>query len=142
MLANRLQINVDKTYYTVFSYRNDIVIPNVFLNNQIVPFTKTSKFLGIVIDNNLTFSQHYNYICNKISKNTGILNRIHHYLPKSALLSLYYSLIYPYLMYGVEIYYGNNKSNHVKLAICQKKAIRSINCAPYNSHTGIFFKMD
>ena len=43
-------------------------------------------------------------------------------------------------MYGVEIYYGNNKSNHVKLAISQKKAIRSINCAPYNSHTGILFK--
>ena len=114
-----------KTYR--ISYWNDIVIPNIFLNSQTVPFTKTSKFFGIVIDNNLTFSHHYNCICNKISENAGILNRIHHYLPKCAHLSLYYSLIYPHLMYGIEIYYGNNQCNHVKLALCQKKAIRSIN---------------
>ena len=59
------------------------------------------KYLGIYIDSNLNWAPHIQHIKSKISKNLGILFRLCHFLNLNTLKQIYYSLIYPYLHYGI-----------------------------------------
>ena len=59
------------------------------------------KYLGIYIDKNLNWAPHIQHINSKISKNLGILFRLRHFLTLNTLKQIYYSLIYPYLHYGI-----------------------------------------
>ena len=59
------------------------------------------KYLGVYIDKHLKWGQQINHIKSKISKNTGILNKLRYYVNLQMLKQLYYSLIYPYLNYGI-----------------------------------------
>ena len=56
------------------------------------------------------------------------------------MINLYKALIQPYLNYGIQIW-GNSKPTHLQKVIrIQKKAIRTIHGASYNSHTAPLFK--
>ena len=63
-------------------------------------------------------------------------------MPHSALLILYYTLVHPYLTYGIEAWYATYTNNTNKLFIMQKKSIRAINQLPYNEHTNAYFKQN
>ena len=75
-------------------------------------------------------------LANKISKYTGILNKLKHYLPIYTLRTLYFSMINSNLNYGILIW-GFSCQRLIKL---QKKAIRIISRSKYNAHTGPIFK--
>ena len=57
------------------------------------------KYLGMVVDDKLTRSQHADYISSKITHNIGILKRVRHFIPKESLLLIYHTLIEPYFRY-------------------------------------------
>ena len=69
-----------------------------------------------------------------------MLFRLNNILPLEALKILYTSLLIPHLLYGIEIWYGIHQYNNDRVFKLQKKAIRAINCLPYNSHTNDYFK--
>lgn len=78
-------------------------------------------------------------ICSKISKTTGILSRLKHFLPISILRTIYCSLIQSRLIYAITAWYSPcPELKH--LTILQKKAIRQVSSAHYNSHTIPLFK--
>ena len=56
-------------------------------------------FLNIEIDDKLKFNLHIKYICNKVSKNTGIMYRLKDDLATNPLNDLCYSFVYSYLNY-------------------------------------------
>ena len=85
---------------------------------------KVITFTTIIIDEKLSWSKHYNYIANKLSKAAGILCRIRHYINKKTLINLYYSFVYPYLKYGITAWGNQTKSIMRKLQIIQNKIIR------------------
>ena len=92
---------------------------------QIEIITQT-KFLGIVLDNGLTWKNHLLYLSQKLSKSIGILSRARRFLNKKTLLQLYYSFLYPYITY-CNIIWGN-APDYVLWPIfrAQKRAIRII----------------
>ena len=55
------------------------------------------KYLGVIIDHNLTFLPHIINLEVKLSRNVGILFKLNKYLPTSALITLYYALVHPFL---------------------------------------------
>lgn len=67
---NGLQLNIQKTKSMILrnKYRNVNIENNVLINNEIIENVSKYKYLGCIIDENLTFSEHYNYITNKIAK--------------------------------------------------------------------------
>ena len=142
LICNKIAINTDKTKYMIFSNRNVIHLPPIYIGSGLIQPITSAKFLGIHIDCNLTFSQHINYLCNKLSKNIGILYKMNKILPKHVLLTLYRSLILPYFSYGIEIYFNSAASNINKLVILQKKCIRAINNIGYFDHTLEYFRLD
>ena len=98
------------------------------------------KFLGIIIDKNLNWKNHIEYITNKISKNIALLGRLKHTFPKSILKNLYFSLVLPYLNYCNIIWASADKTSLNGMVILQKKAIRIISKAHYFAHSEPLFK--
>ena len=64
----------------------------------------STKFIGIYIDESLTWANHIKIIANKIAKNVGIIRKISHLLSTKILKSLYYTMINPYLFYSILFY--------------------------------------
>ena len=66
--------------------------------------TDSLKYLGVIIDHRLNWSHHITHVKNMVSKGIGIMYRARRYLTKSSLRKLYFSYIYPYLIYCIEIW--------------------------------------
>ena len=60
--SNKLTLNIKKTKSMVFKNKKKLKIPNPVMGKKNIDFVKNFKYLGIVIDNNLTFSDHINKI--------------------------------------------------------------------------------
>jgi len=97
--------------------------------------SRSYKLLGVLFDEQLNFKSHIDLICNKINKSIYCINRAKNFLSKKALKSLYFALVHPHLLYCINIYTCTAKSNLKRLISLQKKAIRTINHAPFNAHT-------
>jgi len=139
--ANRLTLNLDKTNFIVFKSHRKISPINITLEIKGVPITQveSTRFLGVYVDQHLTWKEHINYISQKIAKNIGIIARISYLLPITIRLQLYYSLVYPYLTYCNLIWASNYESRLHKLEILQKKAVRVIVGARRDAHTSPIF---
>ena len=103
--ANKLSLNIIKTHYMLFSNKK-VIQPNVTteINGQPITCVTKTKFLGVIIDNKLTWKEHISYICGKVAKGIGIISNVRKYLNKNTLLDLYYSFIYPYLTYCNQVW--------------------------------------
>ena len=85
-------------------------------NNNNVPETNSQKHQDVVLDNRLSFEDHFKIILNKINETIGLLRKRHNILPRSALLTIYKRFIRPHLDYGDIIYdQAYNASFHQKL---------------------------
>ena len=134
-LANRLSLSLDKTCFSVFGIRNDSVRSTVELRlgNMILKQVNCCKYLGIIIDNNLTWLEHINYIYNKIIKFTSIFYKIRHILPYKVLMTIYFAFVHSHLLYGIEIY-GNTYRGYLnKLIVLNNKLLRILQNAPRNT---------
>ena len=103
------------------------------LNSQEIQKVNKTKFLGIIIDQHLTWKSHIEYIATKISKTIGILCRIRFYINQALLKILYNNLIYPYLYYGNIVWANNYPTRLDKLLKLQKKALRVITFSLYKA---------
>jgi len=135
--ANKLSLNSEKTKAMLFCMpQKSVEYPNIYINEAKINFVKEFKFLGIVVDSTVKLKAHVDMISVKISKVVGILNKLKHFLPASALFTIYNALVFPYLNYGTLMWQRHCN----KLFVLQKKAIRAISCVKYNSHTSGLFK--
>ena len=98
-------------------------------------FAENVTFLGISLDEHLTWEDHCNKVANKISRNTGVLNRSKKVLPLSSLLTVYNSLIFSHLSYGLEIWGASSSKSFKRIIGTQKKAIRAITKSHFLAHT-------
>ena len=99
-----------------------LTVANVHLEKS---FSVT--YLGVYIDCHLTWHEHIDYICGKISKNINIMVKLKHYVSKATLISVYYSLIYPYLNYTCTLWGNNYNAPLSQIVKLQNKAVRVIN---------------
>jgi len=92
------------------------------------------KYLGILIDNNLSWKQHIEHITITISRTIGLIYKLRHPDPKQTLININRSLAAPYLSYGLIVCGQPRKSYLVKLPKLQKRALRFINFSDRNQH--------
>ena len=57
------------------------------------------KYLGLLIDVNLSWKSRIDYVCTKISNTIGVIARLRYYVLRNTLSNLFQSLIQPYLNY-------------------------------------------
>ena len=81
--ANRLTLNAAKTKYVIFGFKTQIKDkPELHLTvgNEPIERVSCTKYLGVYLDEHLTFDEHVNYIHKKVSDKLGILYRANDYL--------------------------------------------------------------
>ena len=66
--------------------------------------TNTAKYLGITIDDNLTWSSHLKHISGQLVRYVPLFYRIRHYVRKDVLSMLYYGLVYSKMQYGILVW--------------------------------------
>ena len=147
--ANQLYLNLGKTKYMIISPAQkhfDTSAISLNIGDHVLErvgnhmTVKNLKFLGIVLDEHLTWKYHLNAVSLKMSKALFSIRQVKNTLPNASLLHLYNALIQPYLTYGIQIW-GTASSSHIKKTLqLQKRAIRTINNASFNSHTEPLFK--
>lgn len=139
--ANKIKINVDKTKFIIFSYRKEFHLSGpIVVGNEMIQQTDSVKFLGIILDQNLNFSLHVHSVASKLSRVLGLLNRLRRFFPLSVMLSLYYSLIYPHITYGVEVWYSAAPKYVIReIEVLQRKVVRILCNLEYNAHTSHHF---
>ena len=59
------------------------------------------KYLSVLLDETMSFDHNISYICTRIARNNGIISKLRHYLTFLQMKQIYYSLIYPYISYGI-----------------------------------------
>ena len=78
-----------------------------------------------MIDSHLNWKSHDQvcYISKKIKRNIGILSKIRHYVNLKTLTNPYYSLIYPFLIYGITACGNTYKSTLTPIITLQKRVL-------------------
>ena len=85
--CNRLSVNVKNTTCDHECDHNF----SFSLGGQLLTQSNVTKFLGVYIDEHLTWKDHISYLCKQTSKSTGMLFRPRFYLSSKSKLTLYYS---------------------------------------------------
>ena len=75
---------------------------------------KVVKYLGLMVDDCLTWEQHVQYITKKINRDIGILKRVRHFLRRESLIILYETLIEPYYI-DIVVLFGVSVVKHCKI---------------------------
>ena len=84
------------------------------------------KYLGVLIDSHLSWRNHIDYISTKLSKTIGLFTKLRHSVPQHTLITLYWSLIHPYLNYVIIAWGQASKTLLNKLLLLQKLVLRFI----------------
>ena len=134
---NKLTLNATKTKSMVFHRKQKQIEPLHFsIDGKVIENVSSFNFLGITLDEGLTWKNHIDLIKNKISKTIGVFYRLTKIFPEEILVTLYNSLIASHLNYGI-LAWGIAAPRLEKL---QKKAIRLITNSKYIAHTNPLFK--
>jgi hypothetical protein len=135
--ANKLSLNANKTKYMVFHTVNKkIEHLNLKIDNKSIELVNDFNFLGILVDSNLNWKSHINFINSKLLKTMGIMNKLKMILPQNILKDIYNSLIMSHINYGI-LSWGY--ANITSLNLIQKKIIRIITLSKYIAHTDPLF---
>ena len=137
--TNKLSLNIEKTHFMLFSNSLKNLPGNIIFDGTVLKQVQNTKFLGIIIDEDLSWKPHVNNVCNIISRNIGMINKLKHFFPQSTLKSLYYAIIYPYLSYGILAWGYASKTLIDRILLLQKKALRIICNTDYMAHTEPLF---
>ena len=119
-------LNIEKTKHTLFhktSAKNEISgIPDMKIGSKSIKKTSSIKFLGVMLDEHISWNDHIKTVENKLAKNIGLLNRASYFLNEHSLKTIYFSYIHSYLNYA-------NIACMTKLKeinLLQKRAVRFV----------------
>ena len=128
--ANKLTLNMSKSDIIVISPTSINTKSNVstsYLQDLLpIKVVKETKYLGITIDNELTFHNHIKQLATKLSKSVGIICKVKPFLSTKTLLLLYHSLFQSHLLYGLILWGSTFKSYLKKLTSLQNKIVKII----------------
>ena len=142
--VNRLSLNVEKSKLLIFQTRNRITdYDNISIKLdgcKLFPAHHV-KYLGLKLDKFLNWDYHIKLLSNKLSRANGVLCKLRHYAQKNIIFNVYHSIFYSHMTYACPVTL-TKKMNIGLISILQRKCLRIINFAPFNSHTNDMFATD
>lgn len=126
--ANRLSLNIDKTCYMIHTHnRFDVHDCDIRIRDTPIKYVKTTKFLGLTIDDRLNYNEHVSILCKTLSKTKGLLYKLSFYVPRSIIRKMYYALFYSRMSYSISVWGGGNITNINKISQINRSAINTFN---------------
>ena len=142
--ANKLSLNISKTKYIIFRNKNmplDDQVCKIYIDNKELLRIGNKctdeyyKYVGIKLDEFLTFEHHINHVAGKVASATFALNQVKHSLPLNIRITVYNSLVKSHLEYGAIIWGLENNKQISEIGKIQKRALRNVAKTGFNSHT-------
>lgn len=136
LIMNKLTLNVGKTVYITFgSYANSVPTEVIIkLKNNILRRVECYRYLGVLIDYNLKWKNHIDYVVNKSKYLVFIFYKLSKFCQTNTLLQLYYAYFGCIMNYGI-IAWGGAYDTHTKsLQNLQNKILNIISKKKFISH--------
>ena len=108
------------------------------LENTVIKQVTETKFLGVLIDQHLSWKPHIDFVSQKILKSVGIIAKAHFYLSFQTLMTVHYSLVYPFLTYCNVAWSFTYCSNLHCIYFLQKRLVRLITKAHYLANKPLY----
>jgi hypothetical protein len=148
LTANKLSLNIKKSNFIIFhsyqkrlDYAVNLKMHDAQSNTFVSLATKNYiKYLGVLMDSYLSWKFHIGNIASNLSKRIGIIATLRHFVPVSTLISIYKSLMLPYLTYGIVVWGRAAKCYIDKILKLKKRALRLIYSAHHLSHAIPYFQ--
>ena len=129
-LSNKLTLNVGKSVCILFGKKSGLTTTTdlqIRLGNELIPQVKSTKFLGMWIDESLTWNEHITKVILKLKSRLNLLKMGKHLLSKHALRVLYFAQLHSVMTYGI-VMWGSlaSQANLNKLQKIQNTCVRII----------------
>jgi hypothetical protein len=130
MTANKLTLNYDKTNFMIFTPKINKSDPDIFdtliHDRHIFKRVRSTKYLGVIVDENLTWKEHIEMVATKLRRLSSIFYKVRKKIPKVALKQLYFALVHSAVQYGIEIYANTKKTYLEDLRLINNRILRII----------------
>lgn len=127
--SNKLLISESKTNFSVFVPHN-IKIPNCLnsltINGKLIHRTSSCKYLGIVLDDKLSFRDHIELLCMDLVRIVSSFKIIKNWVPNNQKMKLFHAYFHSKVQYGLEIYGIAAKKYIQKIQVLQNRAIKTL----------------
>lgn len=136
--ANNLALNLDKTKYILFNSNSTNREPELFVQNKQISSVQQIRFLGVEIDNKLSWDEHTKHIVKKLNSSCYMLKALASVTSHKCLRSVYFAYVHSHISYGI-VFWGIYKKNLQSVFTVQKRALRMIqNMPPLASCRNVF----
>ena len=140
---NRLKLNVGKTKAMLLSKDGLVIDAGLTFEGSYLETVNSFKFLGVVINSNLDFKEHYKMVNKKLLSAVFVITKLSSFLPTSCLRHLYFAYFESNISYGLIVWFPLlNQYQRDSLCKLQKRLIRRICKVPYNQHCMPLFKKE
>lgn len=130
----KLKLNTDKTKFMSIGFNGSDHNVQVVIDNCAIDETNVIKYLGVLIDKNLTFNDNIDYLVKKISKKIAFLSRSKNKMDIETRLLFYKTIISPHFDYCSTVLLLANDSQIDRLQKLQNWALRIILNADRRTH--------
>ena len=126
---NRLTINLDKTKLMLFATKNmqkKAKFTKIEINDKSLQYVRQFNYLGVKLDNRLTFELHANECIRLVSHKLYLLTKVRPFIDKKQALTIYKSKIMPYFDYGDIFLLGTQIKTKDMLQKLQNRVLRLV----------------
>jgi Reverse transcriptase (RNA-dependent DNA polymerase) len=138
---NCLSINAKKTEFIVFDSGRQTVVPTpqVHFRNDILKKTSSYEYLGLIIDSNLSFSEHVDRLKRRLVAYSFVFRRLKHCLTLKAIWAIYHAFVLSRVIYLNPIWNCAPETKLKELKTVQNKIIKAITNRPYLTPTSSLY---
>ena len=125
--SNGLRLNLKKTKYIIFSRARSLELLSTLTKaNLPIERLTESKFLGVIVDENLTWNRHIKTIQTKMARYIGLMYKLKSQLPLKVKIQIFHSFVQSHINYCSLVWGFSTKINIDSLFRTQKKCIRAV----------------
>ena len=135
-------MNTNKTELIIFRSKNKSITKqqNFRISGQKINKTKQTKYLGIYLDEHLTWNFQLKQIKTKLSRSCGLLAKLRYYVKTDLARPVYFAIFDSVIRYAIQVWGLHNNQAINEIEKLQEKAIRIMSFKGRNDNTDSLFK--
>ena len=128
--ANKLTVNIDKTVFMSLGPKDD-KLNNIEIEGMTIKHSKDTKFLGLWLDDRLSWNKHCSMLITKLKRNQALIRITKNLFSQNTLKLIYYAHIQSHINYGLGVW-GWLASNEIvnRIQRIQTKCLKEITKNP------------
>ena len=138
--ANKLTLNSEKSNFIIFRSRQNQItnLPEqIVFQNTSISRSNTAKYLGVTLDEHLTWNQHITEVCNKLKRYFKLFYSIRNLINIKQVKIIYYAFIYSRIKYGISIFGFTSNNKLQRMQVLQNKLLKVLLAKNYRYSTNL-----